>query len=232
MSAPTHVAVVIPARDEQLLLPRCLAAVEAAVAGLAETVPHVRARVFVVLDSCVDQTARVIEGRDVATCVTQAGRVGAARSIGVDAAAAWAGAGAELWVANTDADVVVPPHWLTLQFELAARGADMLVGTVEPETSGTSPWAHQEWLSRHTLADGHEHVHGANLGFSLAAYRQAGGFQPVLLHEDVLLVHAVRATGRPWVATDETRVLTSSRRISRVLDGFGTYLQDLDDASA
>ena len=45
--------------------------------------------------------------------------------------------------------------------------------------------------------DGHEHVHGANLGFTLAAYRAVGGFPHLPVHEDVELVRALRRLGRP-----------------------------------
>lgn len=228
MTTPSHVAVVVPARDEEQLLPRCLTAVAAAVAELGTVMPEVRARVFVVLDSCTDDTAGVIADHDVTACVTQAGRVGTARAIGVAAAAAWAGPAAQLWIANTDADSVVPPHWLRVQLELAKEGIDMVVGTVEPGLEGTTRQAHQEWLSRHTLADGHEHVHGANLGFSIQTYREVGGFQHVSIHEDALLVEAIRAAGRTWVATDAIRVLTSSRRVSRVTGGFASYLEKIE----
>ena len=60
------------------------------------------------------------------------------------------------------------------------------------------------------------------------AYLAVGGFAPEPLHEDVLLVEAVRATGRPWVATDTIRVATSARRTGRVADGgFAGYLRRL-----
>ena len=69
------------------------------------------------------------------------------------------------------------------------------MGTVEPRPGDLSPAALSAWHQRHTTADGHDHVHGANLGFTLAAYRSAGGFPPVPTHEDVALVAAARAAG-------------------------------------
>lgn len=230
MTRPDAVAVVVPARDEEALLPACLDAVAAAVDELACAHPDVRARVVVVLDACTDRSAQVVAGRPGITALTtQAGCVGVARAAGVEAAAAWAAAGghAALWVASTDADSVVPPHWLTSHLGWAADGAGLAVGTVEPHPGDLSPAALSAWHRRHTAADGHDHVHGANLGFTLDAYRAAGGFPPVPTHEDVRLVQAMRDAGTPTVATGAVPVITSGRRTGRAPGGFAHYLEGL-----
>ena len=91
MSVPRTVAVVVPARDEEALLPACLASLRAALARLGAVHPDVRCRVFVVLDSCRDGSAEVVgQQPDVTALVVEAGTVGAARAVGVDAAAEWA----------------------------------------------------------------------------------------------------------------------------------------------
>ena len=181
MTRPDAVAVVVPARDEEALLPACLDSVAEAVVALRREHPDVRARVVVVLDACRDGSAQVVAGRPgVAAVTTRARCVGVARGVGVEAASAWAaaaGAG-DLWVASTDADSVVPPHWLTSHLRWAQAGIGLVVGTVEPRPGDLSPAALAAWHARHTTADGHDHVHGANLGFSLDAYRSAGGFRP------------------------------------------------------
>ena len=88
---PGAVAVVIPARDEEDLLPACLDSVATAVDAVHAAHPQVRTRVVVVLDACRDGSAGVVAGREgVATLSTDAGCVGVARSEGVEAAAAWA----------------------------------------------------------------------------------------------------------------------------------------------
>ena len=54
---PTALAVVIPARDEEVLLPACLESVARAVVALATAHPDIETRVLVVLDSCRDGSA-------------------------------------------------------------------------------------------------------------------------------------------------------------------------------
>ncbi len=230
MTRPDAVAVVVPARDEETLLPVCLDSVAVAVEALRTRRPDVPTQVVVVLDACTDGSAAVVAGRaGVATVGTTAGSVGVARAAGVEAAAAWAsaeGAGT-LWVASTDADSVVPPHWLVAHLRWAAEGVGLVVGTVEPRPGDLSPAALSAWHQRHTTADGHDHVHGANLGFTLAAYRASGGFPPVPTHEDVGLVAAVRAAGVPTLATGAVPVVTSGRRTGRAPGGFAHYLDEL-----
>ena len=224
------VAVVVPARDEEELLPGCLDAVAAAIDELRRERPGVPLRTFVVLDACHDGSASVVASRSGTTAVTvDAGCVGVARAAGVRAAAEWAaGEGSTaLWVAGTDADSVVPPHWLTTQVDLAGRGIELVVGTVEPRATDVHPEVVAAWRARHTLADGHEHVHGANLGFSLHAYDAVGGFAPLPTHEDVDLVRSIRASGRTWVASGSIPVTTSGRRVARAPGGFARYLDGL-----
>lgn len=227
MRAPSAVAVVIPARDEEALLPACLEAVRVARDVLRAQHPTVDTEVFVVLDACHDDTAGVVARHGVRAVTSRAGNVGAARALGVEAAAEWAGDRGDLWIAGTDADSVVPPHWLLTQVHLAAHGRDLVVGTVSPRPVDLSPEVLAAWHARHTLGDGHEHVHGANLGFSLDAYLRVGGFAPLPVHEDVELVEAMRRASVDWVATGAIDVSTSGRRTARAPLGFASYLEGL-----
>ena len=230
MSRPSAVAVVIPARDEERLLGGCLDSMDRAVATLHATHPEISCRVIVVLDSCSDASAEVVARRAGVTAVpVQVGCVGAARDAGVESAAAWAAklAGGPLWVANTDADSTVPPGWLVNQVGFASEGHDLVVGTVRPVPGDLTADEMDAWWARHTLTDGHDHVHGANLGFSLAAYRSVGGFGPLPVHEDVELVRALRLAGCSWVAPGGPPVTTSGRRTSRAPGGFAAYLDGL-----
>ena len=126
-------------------------------------------------------------------------------------------------VASTDADCVVPELWLVDLHALAEAGYDLVVGAVHPDPADLSLRVVERWRDRHRRPAGH--VHGANLAFTLAAYARAGGLQPVGLHEDVLLVDAMRAAGCRW--TTSTSVRTSGRTSSRVAGGFATYLAGL-----
>jgi hypothetical protein len=130
-------------------------------------------------------------------------------------------------VASTDADSVVPRHWLTSHLDWATDGLGLVVGTVRPRPGDLTPAALSAWHQRHTTADGHDHVHGANLGFTLDAYRAVGGFPLLPTHEDVGLVTAMREAGVPSLATGAVPVVTSGRRTGRAPDGFAHYLDGL-----
>ncbi len=233
-TVPTAVGIVIPARDEEVLLPSCLDAVEEAVRALHDERPEIPTQVFVVLDACGDRSAQVVASRQqVTTVVTQARNVGLARALGVSAAIDWAttscpppGA-AGLWVANTDGDSVVPRHWLLAQVRMASEGRELVVGTVRPRPGDLTPEEHALWRARHSSVDGHDHVHGANLGFTRDAYESVGGFAPIATHEDVELVGAMRRAGVDWVASGAIAVTTSGRRVARAPGGFADYLQGM-----
>lgn len=234
MSAPGAVGVVIPARDEEVLLPACLDSVEEAVRVLRCEHPEVPVRVFVVLDACSDRSAQVVAERpDVTAVVTQAGNVGVARALGVAAAGDWAlssGLGSRagsLWVANTDGDSVVPRHWLVAQLRMAREGRRLVVGSVLPRAGDLTSEELELWRARHSSADGHEHIHGANLGFDWDAYESVGGFAPMPVHEDVELVGALRRAGVDWIASGAIAVTTSGRRLGRAPGGFAGYLEDM-----
>ncbi len=230
MTSPTALAVVIPARDEELLLPGCLDSVATAIDRLVAADPTIRCRAFVVLDSCRDRTADVVAARRAVTAVpVRAGQVGAARAAGVAAAAEWSQPAdpSRVWISSTDADTVVPGHWLTAQVALARAGNELVVGTVRPSPQDLTDLEHALWRERHSTREGHEHVHGANLGFALEAYRRVGGFPHLPTHEDVELVRALRGAGIAWIASGGLEAVTSGRRAGRAPDGFAAYLDGL-----
>lgn len=220
------VVVVVPAHDEEELLGRCLTAVATAVGALREAYPLLGTATLVVLDSCTDGTAEVAARAGVFTLPVDVRSVGTARHEGVRAAVGAlppTPAGA-VWVASTDADTVVPPGWLVQQVAAADAGAGLVVGAVVPDRRDLDPTTYAAWLLRHGPT-APVAVHGANLGVRLAAYDAVGGFAPVVEHEDVLLVRALRETGVSEVPG--LPALTSGRRHGRVGRGFAGYLRDL-----
>jgi hypothetical protein len=219
-----HVGVVVPAHNEEILLPRCLDAIEAAVARL--TALCLRVNVAVVLDRCTDRSGDIVAARPwVTAVVVDAENVGIARRAGcahllrdhdsrtLD----------RLWLASTDADSCVPVDWLTTQVALANDGAEAVLGTVDvvdwdehpPHVSGL-------WRSAYVAGDGHRHVHGANVGCRADAYVAAGGFLALSSDEDVALAGAL--ADRRTVRTGAIPVLTSARRAARLKGGFADYL--------
>lgn len=225
----TFVAVVVPARDEERLLPACLDALDEARSFLAAARPDVRCVVVLVLDDCRDDSSSVVDGRADAVLVTGVGNVGAARARGVVRAATLAGPewGADAWIAHTDADSQVPRDWLLEHVRAAEAGADVVVGTVRPDPGDLDRARLLAWRRTRTgVANGH--VHGANLGLRASIDAAVGGVAPLGLHEDVDLVERARRAGARVVASAACDVLTSGRLVGRTTGGYAEYLrQDL-----
>ncbi|MET1059167.1 MAG: glycosyltransferase [Nocardioides sp.] len=233
----TGLSVVLPARNEAGRLGACLTSIRVAITTYAALPGSLPVDVVIALDSCTDESAAVV-ARHPGTRNVQVreGSAGRARNAGVlsarTAAARTPSRGGLHWIAMTDADSRVPPHWLAAQVRLAEEGADVVVGTVEPDPDELDHRALGRWWSRHDLREDHSHVHGANLGFTLAAYDRVGGFPGAPLHEDVEFVRRARALGLRVRATDLHRVTTSARATGRSPGGFAAYLRELDSPGA
>lgn len=227
------IGVVVPARNEEQRLPRCLAGLDAATELLrsVESAPP-RIRTIVVADGSTDRTYRIAsEWPGVEVVRSSAGRVGAARAAGVrhllQAESAIGTAAEMVWIACTDADSMIPRDWLITQLVHARAGVDLLLGTVRPDPEELAAGILSAYRLRHQISDGHPHVHGANLGVRADTYLAAGGFQDVAAHEDVLLSRAVRSADGRVLSTGASPVLTSGRRHGRAPDGMAHYLREL-----
>jgi glycosyltransferase involved in cell wall biosynthesis len=214
MKAPV-IGVVVPAHNEQRVIARCLAAIDEAVRTLGR---GARVHVVVVCDACSDRTAEIVADRGHRAVVCRARNVGIARGLGAEAALA---AGAQ-WLAFTDADTRVAPDWLWAQLAL---GSDVVCGTIDVDD-----WSeHGDGMRRHFEAtyrdaDGHRHIHGANLGMTAAAYRSVGGFAELENSEDVAIVRALEDSGARIAWSASPRVVTSARKDFRATAGFGATL--------
>ncbi|GAA4266801.1 glycosyltransferase [Frondihabitans peucedani] len=223
----THALVVVPARDEETLIGRCLDALDRAVASVRATHPQVVVRTLIVADACTDDTEGIVRSSGTAELVvSDAGRVGAAREHGVRLGLASFGRidPAEIWIANTDADSAVPDNWLTHQLDLADEGTDVLVGTVRPDPADLTAEQDAAWLATHERGRPNGHVHGANLGLRASAHLGAGGFDAVEEHEDNLLVRRLQDAGAAITASDSAEVVTSGRASGRTPGGYAAYL--------
>jgi len=234
VTAVRRVAVVVPARNEEARLHRCLQALHQAA---AQVPPDVRVDITVVLDSCSDRSAEIVaEWTTVTALAIDAGSVGAARAAG----ALWSLEDethpAQSWLACTDADSAVPREWLVHQLHHADRGVDLLLGLVRPDPSELSQRMRESWSRQHlaeiaasvATVGHHRNVHGANLGVRASSYLQVGGFPSVGEHEDRLLVDAITAQGGPVAYCTEHPVLTSGRTSGRTPGGFAGFLRALD----
>jgi len=211
-----RIGVVVPARDEEELIGECLRSIGEAAGHVLPAVD-----VVVVADRCRDRTAEIARELGAAVIVTEQGNVGAARAAGTAAAIV---AGAD-WLAHTDADSIVPRDWLSVQLRAADAGADVVVGTVRPRFADLAPQQIRAWRATHSHGESLGHVHGANLGVRTEAYERAGGFEPLVEHEDVELVERLRAFAS-IVASDAAEVTTSGRRWGRTTGGYARYLRD------
>jgi glycosyltransferase involved in cell wall biosynthesis len=223
-----HVSVLIPARDEEDLLPRCLESVLQAskdLAGMASC------DVVVAVDRSMDASfsiaQRMLRGAG-AVIRSDAGIVGVARATAARVALRRRKHKTpKIWLANTDADCWVPPDWLTKQLELAESGAEAVAGIVDVDSfEEHSVCVPQRFRSSYALfPDGtHPHVHGANLGVRADAYLRAGGWADLRTAEDHDLWARLQASGARRVSPSNVRVVTSGRRVGRAPMGFAGAL--------
>jgi glycosyltransferase involved in cell wall biosynthesis len=218
------VVVVMPVRNEELLLEASLSALAAAVETASGA--GIRTEVRIVLDRCTDASAQLAARFPFPVLPSDAGRVGAARALGVaDALTALAAIPPErIWIANTDADSRVPVDWITTLSRISAI-ADVCVGTVRPDFGDLSPAQREQWLRTHRRGKPNGNVHGANLALSALTYLDVGGFAPLGEHEDVDLVARCRRHGAAVVASDDAEVVTSGRRTGRTPGGYAGFLR-------
>ena len=226
---PPALAVIIPARNEQDRLPRCLRAVTAAAARLHRELPDApKIRLIVVLDRCTDGSQAVVaQWPGVEAVVQNFGNVGAARAAGVAYLLDSERGDSVEWIASTDADSAVPEGWLVHQMSHARADTDLLLGVVRPDATELHPSSMNRWMSQYHLHDGHPHVHGANMGVRIGMYRRAGGFPPIAEHEDVVLAGRIRSLGGRVVSAAGYPVLTSARVAGRTPGGVAGYLRSL-----
>lgn len=215
--------VVIPARDEEERIGRCLASVAVAVGRLAAMAPGVAVDVVVAADGCTDATVELALDAGARVLDLPACGVGAARALAI-AASLGEDHAREVWIANTDADSRVPADWLTVQYGYAARGYGVMIGTVRPDPAEVSAELYAAWARTRVRGRPNGHVHGANLGIRADVYLEFGGFEAIPLHEDAFLVQRIRLSGTRIVPSDRCEVTTSGRADNRVHGGYGGYL--------
>lgn len=225
---PWHLAVIIPARDEEALLPRCLRSIAAARRCLPS---GVTSDVVILADTCVDRTsgiAAMMVGADGCVIEREEGSVGAARRIGTQAALArYRGPLHRCWLANTDADTCVPETWLLSQLTLADEGVHAVAGIIDID-SFSEHQSHVPQRFRETYLIGtdgaHTHVHGANLGVRADWYLAAAGWNDLTTGEDHHLWDRLGQVGARRVSTAHLCVTTSGRRHGRAPSAFAETL--------
>ncbi len=236
MKANWHMAVLIPARDEEALLGRCLQSVQEARRRLPA---GVTSDVVVVSDRSVDGTlelAKQLLGSDGVALSTNAGQVGSARALAAKTALRrYRGPQQRCWLANTDADCAVPPDWLLRQLEAAEGGATAIAGIVGVDSFAEhGPEVEERFRASYCIhADGtHPHVHGANIGVRADSYLRAGGWMDLATAEDHDLWHRLQHQGERRLSDARLWVMTSGRRLGRAPVGFAAALAAHNEALA
>jgi glycosyltransferase involved in cell wall biosynthesis len=214
------IGAVVPAFDEEENIGACLESLLA-----ASRCPELKGEtvlMVVALDSCTDRTEGIAKSWGACTITVDARNVGVARAKGAQLAL---GAGAR-WLSFTDADSTVGTNWFSAQLRL---GHDAVCGTVAVhDWDSYDVRLRREYDAAYTDADGHRHIHGANLGVCAQAYQRVGGFPALSSSEDVALVQALHDSGASIAWSSLPRVVTSARRAFRAPNGFGSMLQRME----
>lgn len=223
--AVQKIAIVIPAHNEQDHIGDCLTAIQTAIHHLKQTFSQIAVDVIVVLDSCSDNTQAIVEGFGVDYLTCEFKNVGKVRALGIHHAMAQ---GAD-WIACSDADSQVAENWLTAQLQhLQDDTCDMICGVVAVDSwDNLSEKVKTDYLAHYQDRMNHRHIHGANLSFSVYAYRQVSGFTDLPCHEDVDLVRKFEQQHFNIVWSNKVRVTTSSRLEARASEGFAHFLSNL-----
>jgi glycosyltransferase involved in cell wall biosynthesis len=236
MTQAWHICVLIPARNEEELLPRCLASVLEARARLPA---RVTCDIVIVVDASTDRTARIAQDMlagNGAVVTIDAGIVGSARAIAASIALErYHGPLPLCWFAHTDADCIVPQDWLLKQLDLAEQGVEAVAGIVSIDSFREHKAEVERRFQQSYLIheDGrHPHVHGANLGVRADVYRRAGGWSQLATAEDHDLWDRLHLAGCSRISTSTVQVITSGRRIGRAPHGFAAGLAAHDENAA
>jgi glycosyltransferase involved in cell wall biosynthesis len=223
-----HIAVLIPARNEEQLLPRCLRSVLEACRRLPN---GVTSDIVLVVDRSTDNTRGIAEDlirRKGVVIETNAGCVGSSRALAAKIALGrYRGPRERCWLANTDADCEVPDDWLIRQLTTAECGYAAVAGIIDVDSfvehEASVPQLFRLTYVIHT--DGtHPHVHGANLGVRADAYLESGGWRNLLTAEDHDLWQRLHHSKHRRSSNASLRVVTSGRRIGRAPHGFADAL--------
>ncbi|HET7478966.1 MAG TPA: glycosyltransferase family A protein [Rubrobacteraceae bacterium] len=238
---PPHPAlracVVVPARNEEALIPACLEAL----AFQQHIVPE-EYEVLLVLDRCEDATET--RAHEFAAAHPSLRLhffngpglgAGHARRVGMEAACQRLHdlGRSEGLIASTDADTVVSPDWLSAQLEAVSRGARAIGGRIHLAHDDSLPESVREWHAEYgrtryerLLAEPnfrgrveHWQFSGASLALTAAVYREVGGLEPLPSLEDEHLERLLRRRDIPIDYLLSVKVTTSPRLVGRAERG-------------
>lgn len=232
VTARAGVGICLPVHDEEVTLSPALASLHAAIRAIA--VRAVECRVAVVLDDCSDGSEELVvdwaRRASVATMVmsSAARNVGMARQLGcLGLLRSWSATDpSRLWLATTDADSEVPPHWLAHQLDCMDANIDFWAGRVEvSDWSGRTAATQRAWTDAYRSES--DPIHGANMGMRASVFLKVGGFPPLASGEDAALRAAMVRAGCTVRHDRRAAVRTSSRSSGRARSGFADHLDSI-----
>jgi glycosyltransferase involved in cell wall biosynthesis len=236
MNQPWHVCVLVPARNEEELLSRCLTSILAACRRLPISITY---DIVIAVDASTDRTVSVAEEmlRGLGTVIeTDFGMVGSARAAAATTALErYCGVPSRCWLAHTDADCIVPEDWILQQLAFADRGVEAIAGVVSVDSfQSHQPGVEARFLRSYRIDSNgqHPHVHGANMGVRADLYGRVGGWSELATAEDHDLWNRIRAVSRYRISTSRLTVITSGRRSGRAPRGFADALAAHNEAVA
>ncbi|MDQ4117684.1 MAG: glycosyltransferase family 2 protein [Actinomycetota bacterium] len=220
------VGVLVPARDEEAGVGRCLDSVLVALRRLPS---DVAAAVCLVVDRSRDGT-RCAARRTVRHHRASPRGLRSTVDVLVNEQPVWVGAvrnqaartlldrlravpPSATWLLSTDADSRVDADWVERHLELADAGADAVAGGVRPD-GPVSTWV-----------DDPAGMYAANLGLRAGPFLQVGGFPVVRNGEDGGVVRRFRDVGRRVVVEPRLTVATSARLQGRARGGLADLLR-------
>ena len=239
------VLIAVPACNEESRLPGCLDAIQAAVeaARRSNLIDHVVLAVAahrshdttaeIASSALAGTTSHRHHSSGVVWIYDHPATVGHVRTqLVLEAMHSTGIASRRTWLFSTDADTLVPPHWILTGLDrAAATGADLVTGMVDldrQETPSIVIDRHDDFVRAGTRPDGtHDHVYAANLMIKMDVFLRLDGFPSVEHGEEHALVAAARAAGSRCVSDSSWRVTTSGRTVGRATHGLAAVLDDL-----
>lgn len=244
--------VAVPARNEEALLPRLVAALarQTAIPRLGRPLP-----VVLVLNNIEDGSRRVVRAAarqatnlDVTVVDVEfppeRAHVGSARRLALDIAARRAPHGV---VMTTDADAVPADDWVEENLRAIRAGAHLvggrIIGDPEEERRLGQGFLHRaraharyqalcdelaallDPIAHDPWPRHHDHT-GASIAVRSDVYRAVGGMDPLPFREDLAFVAKARAAGLRLRHAPEVAVTVSARTIGRARGGMADCLRN------
>ena len=244
MSLEETIIVAVPVKNEAARISACLDAL------LTQTVPA--DEIVLLLNNCTDETSRICNGmragvgkiriveREIAGAVASAGE---ARRLAMDFAAGLSEDGILL---TTDADGVVPPHWIDRNLHAFAKGAEAVCGMAEidpVEALQITPAMHRDHVEECACLDlldeidamlapdlcdpwpRHQQRSGASIAVRAPVFRTVGGIPAVPVGEDRAFIDRLRLFDVKIRHAPEIVVTVSGRLEGRAAGGMADTMK-------